>query len=93
MKYLNKKGFFQNYNGEWREGQVGRPSHIIEHIQYVNGTMQDLATKMNEDETNNFHEILSESTGYETLENGMGQPFFEVATALRDFKAAKNELW
>ena len=87
FEIFEQRGMFQNYNGEWKEGRVGRPMQIIEHIQYVNGTMQDLAVKVTEDEGNILNSKLSEITGFETLPDGLGMPFFEVATALRDYRA------
>ena len=84
---FEQKGMFQNYNGDWVEGKVGQPTQIVEKVQYAIGTAQDMAVKMEQDEKNILHEALKDKTGWETIEGGMGERFFEVATALRDYKA------
>ncbi|MBP02235.1 MAG: hypothetical protein CMM25_05460 [Rhodospirillaceae bacterium] len=87
---FEQKGMFQNYNGDWVQGVVGKPVQVIEHIQYAVGMPQDMATKMDTDEKNHLHEELKRLTGYETIEGGLGDAFFSVATGLRDYKYSRH---
>ena len=90
---FEQDGRFQNYNGELVAGKVGEPTHIIENIQYVLGSVQDFSTKMDQDEKTYFADQLRERTGYESLPNGIGEYFAEIATARRDLRgiAAKKQ--
>ena len=90
---FEQDGRFQNYNGELVAGKVGEPTHIIENIQYVLGSVQDFGTKMEQDEKTYFADQLRQKTGYESLPNGIGEYFAEMATARRDLRgiAAKKK--
>ena len=90
FEIFTQEGRFQNYKGEWRRGNVGRPTHAIENIQYVLGKAEALAIKMDEDEKGNFETQLRNETGYESLPDGIGQHIAEVVTARRDLEAFKN---
>ena len=87
---FTQEGRFQNFKGEWRRGNVGRPTHAIENIQYVLGKAEALAIKMDEDEKNLLEQTLRDRTGYESLPDGMGQHIAEVVTARRDLASFQN---
>ncbi len=88
---FEQDGRFQNYNGELVAGKVGEPTHIIENIQYILGNIQDFATKLDQDEKTLFDDMLRDRTGYESLPDGIGQYFSEIATARRDLRAIRSK--
>ena len=88
---FEQDGRFQNYNGELVAGKVGEPTHIIENIQYVLGSVQDFGTKMEQDEKTYFADQLRDKTGYESLPNGIGEYFAEMATARRDLRSIAHK--
>ena len=90
FEIFTQEGRFQNYKGEWRRGNVGRPTHAIENIQYVLGKAEALAIKMDEDEKAKFETLLRNETGYESLPDGIGQHIAEVVTARRDLESFKQ---
>ena len=90
FKIFEQEGRFQNYKGEWVAGMSGRPTQVVESIQYVLGESQAAATKMDEDIKNAFYTELLNKTGYESIPKGRGADFFEIATAERDLRSFKN---
>ena len=91
FQLFEQEGLFQNFNGEWKRGIVGRPVQVIEHVQFAIGTAQDTATKVVEDQQNIFDDKLRNETGYDGIKDGLGHSFFEVATAIRDLRNIKNQ--
>ena len=88
---FEQDGRFQNYKGDWVAGKVGQPTHIIENIQFVLGKVQDFGTKLDQDEKTLLADMLREKTGYESIPNGLGEYFAEMATAKRDLNSHKSK--
>ena len=88
---FEESGRFQNYQGEWRRGDIGTPTHTIENIQFVLGKVEALALKADEDEKNSLEQLLRDETGYESLPDGLGQSIGEVVSAERAKRAFINK--
>ena len=88
---FEESGRFQNYKGEWRQGDIGTPTHTIENIQFVLGKVEAMALKSDEDEKNILEQLLRDETGYESLPEGIGQHIGEVVTAERALRSFKNK--
>ena len=86
FEIFTQQGRFQNYKGEWVRGNVGRPTHTIENIQFVLGKVEALAIKMDEEESSKLDELLKAETGYESIPDNMGQLFSQIATARKDLR-------
>ena len=89
FKIFEQEGFFQNYAGEPRRGIIGRPTQVIENVQWVLGRTQDSAIKKEQDEKETLHSMLRRETGYETLEKG--QDFIALANEERNFRAWQSQ--
>ena len=78
---LEQRGFFKNYQGEMKEGNMIKPSHYIERIQFFTNKASDFAIKEDEKQLNKFKDELIK-TGWESIPEGYG--LHEIAVALRE---------